>query len=303
MEMFGHLLLLSVLYMECLVGFTVNMIILTTIFMKWKTQRSLPTCDKILSHLAISRGLFFVSVIMGNLIFQFSPWLLQNDVMISILIIQTGFVFNSNLWIASVLCVFYCVRIVTYNCALCVFLRSRISTLVPWLVTAALVMSLISSLPLGWFGFDYKTQNTLNDSTGNKTENEFVIVPNFDNWFLILILGSFPPFLIFCVANFLLINFLLIHTRRMRNVTSHNLRSHFGALKSMSLFLVLQIIFFIFMSFSALGKFPQSKIFITVYWLFICFPSLFHSFFLFFSSNDLRKIFVSKCLSCIKSVP
>ncbi|KAG8550095.1 hypothetical protein GDO81_028875 [Engystomops pustulosus] len=299
MEIFTHLLLLSVLYMECLVGFTVNMIFLAAIFMKWKTQRSLPTCDKILSQLAISRGLYFFSVIMGNLIFHFFPWLLQNYIVLSIQYIQAMFMILISHWIAAILCVYYCVRIVTYNCALWVFLRSRISTLVPWLVAASVIVSLLSSLPLGWFGYDCKSQNISNYSAGSITGNGFVIVPNMDIWFLILILGSFPPFVIFCAANSLLIYFLLVHTKRMRNVTSQNLTSHFGALKSMSLFLVLQIMFYIFTSLSASGKFLRIKFVIPIYWIILCFFPLFHSFYLFFSSSDLRKILISKCLSFI----
>ncbi|KAG8550088.1 hypothetical protein GDO81_028869 [Engystomops pustulosus] len=134
--------------MACLVGFTVNLITVAANSMKWKSQRSLQTCDKIVSHLAISRGLYLVSVIFRISIFKFFPRLLKNYIFLSILYVLNMFLFHLSHWIVTVLCVFYCVRIVTYNCALCVFLRSRISTMVPWLVTTSLIMSLLSSLPL-----------------------------------------------------------------------------------------------------------------------------------------------------------
>ncbi|KAG8550092.1 hypothetical protein GDO81_028873, partial [Engystomops pustulosus] len=279
--------------MECLVGLIVNMMIVAANFLKWKSQRSLQTCDKILSYLAVSRGFFYCSVIMGNLIIIFVPQVQENYDVKSILYIQIGFTFNLSQWIASVLCVFYCVKIVSYNCALCVPLRSRISTVVPWLVAASLIMSFISNLPLGWYSYDHKTQNVLNGSTDNTTGKGFVMVSNFESRVLIFVVGSFPPFVIFCAANSLLIHFLLIHTRRMRNVTSQNLRSHFGALKSMSLFLVLQMMIFMLMGLIASGRFSHLTFLIHFDWIILCFPLLFHSFYLFFSSSELRKMFVS----------
>ncbi|KAG8550098.1 hypothetical protein GDO81_028878 [Engystomops pustulosus] len=188
--------------MECLVGFTINMMIVAANIMKWKSQKSLPTCDKILSYLAVSRVLYFVIIFIRVFISHFHSWPLQSTFVTLILFIQTIFLLFVSHWIVAILCVFYCVRIVTYNCALCVFLRSRISTLVPWLVTAALLMSFISSLPFGWYGY-YFLQNVSNASIGNNTDSGPSIITVINEQSLICAAGSFLPFIIFCGANFL----------------------------------------------------------------------------------------------------
>ncbi|KAG9468281.1 hypothetical protein GDO78_023094 [Eleutherodactylus coqui] len=247
-------ILTAVLHVMCLVGLTVNLIIVATHIMKWKSLKSLSTCDKILTSLAISRVLYLLCIIIRTSIFQFLPWLVQDIIVLPTLNILGMFVFYSSLWIATILCVFYCVKIATYNYKLFIFLKTRISTMVPWLIQASLVISLISSLLFGWYGYDLMPQNSSNKSTENVTSYGLLTVPISNNRFLIFAVGSFPPFLILCFANFLLIHFLLMHTRRMRsngsNIQRPNLQSHFSALKSMTLFVLLQIMFLICMSFT-----------------------------------------------------
>ncbi|KAG9470489.1 hypothetical protein GDO78_017639 [Eleutherodactylus coqui] len=275
------------------------MIIVATNVMKWKRLKSLQTCDKILSSLAISRGLYFLCIIIQNTIFLFLPWLMQNNVLLPILSILLMFIFYSSLWIATILCVFYCVKIVTYNYKLFVFLKTRISTIVPWLIQVSLLISLISSLPFGWQSSGLRVQIALNESIENMTDYREVVAEIFLSRFLVFALGSYPPFMIFCVANFLLIHFLLMHTRRMRSNASHvqspNLQSHFSALKSMSLFSLLQIMFLICTSLSMSSKLFFSKFPILIQ-IILCSPPTFHSLYMVASSSELRNILILTCL-------
>ncbi|XP_056419449.1 taste receptor type 2 member 39-like [Hyla sarda] len=238
MEFSTRWFLLAVFYMNCLVGFTVNMIIVVANLMKWKSLRSLPTYNKILSSLASSRALDFLNFVVQNSAYEFFPWLLKNNVVMLTLNIEIMLSFYNSLWLATLLCVFYCVKIVTYNYKLFIFLKTRISTMVPWLILSSLLISLISSLIYAWYSYDLKLQNLSNGSTGNITGYKLVTVPNSNIQFLLFSLGSIPPFIILCVSISLLIHFLLIHTRRMRSNESHiqspNLKSHFSALKSIT---------------------------------------------------------------------
>ncbi|KAG8550096.1 hypothetical protein GDO81_028876 [Engystomops pustulosus] len=291
--------LIVVLYVKCLIGFTVNMIMVATNVMKWKIRKSLPTSDKILSHLAISRGLYFVNIFIQISGVHFELWPRQKQFVPSILYILSMFLYYVSQWIATTLCVFYCVKIVSYNCALCLFLKSRISTMVPWLVTASLIMSFISSLPFGWYRNHLKTHKIFNTSSENNTNYGHDTTLDLMGQFLIFAAGSFPPFIIFCAANFLLICFLFMHTQRMKSNGSHvhnpNLKSHFGALKSMSLFLVLQILLFIGMNLFASGKFLQFQYPMLISWMVRCSPPLLHSIYLISASDDVRKVFTSMC--------
>ncbi|XP_056419474.1 taste receptor type 2 member 40-like [Hyla sarda] len=298
--------LLAVLYTECMVGLTVNMIMLAANLVKWKSLRSLQTCDKILSSLAISRGLYFLSITIRNSFYQFFPWLQQSNIMLSALYVQVMFMFYTTQWLVTLLCVFYCVKIVTYNYKLFIFLKTRISTMVPWLILSSLLISLISSLPYGWYGYnDLELHLLSNDSTGNMTVYQLVIVPNYDHRILIFALGNIPPFVIFCVSVSLLIHFLLIHTRQMRSNESHiqspNLKSHFGALKSMSLFLLLQIMYFIFMNLFTSGRFFHFAFLILLRWILLSSLSLLHSLYMISSSTEVIKMFTSMCFCHIRS--
>ncbi|CAN2390711.1 hypothetical protein PRIEUP_LOCUS748 [Pristimantis euphronides] len=151
-EMSIRYILNAVLSVKCLLGLTVNLIILAANFLKWKSLKSLHTCDKILSSLAISRSLYFIIILLWNFVFQFFPWLAHKNIVRSIRHIQTMFIFYSNNWITTILCVFYCVKIVTYNYKLFVFLKTMISTMFPRLIMVCLVISLFCSLPFGWYG-------------------------------------------------------------------------------------------------------------------------------------------------------
>ncbi|XP_069582967.1 taste receptor type 2 member 40-like [Ranitomeya imitator] len=235
MEGSVELILTALLFMKCLVGFTVNLILVAANFLKWKSRKSLQTSDKILSSLAISRLLCFLSMALWNFLFQVSPWLVENYIVVLTLYVVTMFVFYSSHWFATILCVFYCVKIVTYNCKLLFFLKTKIPTIVQWLILASLLISLISSLPFGWLGYDLRLQNLSNVSTENITEFRLVLLPKSIEQYIIFTVGSIPLFLLFCIANSLLIQFLLFHTRRMKSnespIQRPNLRCHFTALK------------------------------------------------------------------------
>ncbi|KAG9470486.1 hypothetical protein GDO78_017636 [Eleutherodactylus coqui] len=291
----------AVLHVSCLLGLTANLIIVAANIMKWKRLKSLPICDKILNSLAISRGLYFFSNIIWTSIFQIFPWLVQNNVVSSTVNILNMFMLNSSNWIATILCVFYCVKIITYNNKFFIFLKTRISTMLPWLFQASLLISLISSLPFNLHGFGLSGRVEFNGSIDNMTDYRVVTSQILLSRFLLYAVTYYPPFIIFCVANFLLIHFLLMHTRRMRYNGSHiqspNLESHFSALKTMTLFLLLQIMILICMCISISGKFLFSDLQILVP-IVECCPPLFHSLYMVASSSELRKMLT--CLGLLR---
>ncbi|XP_075123027.1 taste receptor type 2 member 39-like [Leptodactylus fuscus] len=247
--------LISVLYTVCLAGILVNTVILAAIFLKWKTQRCLPTYYKILICLLMSRSLHLLSYFFGYIISVFSSWSLLDTVFILPLTINLIILQFTNLWFATVLCVYYCVKITSYSWKLWILLKTKLSTLVPCLLLASLLISITSSLSFSFHALNLKPQNVMN---GTNMTGYNVAPINFQAQSLITLLGSCPPFLIFCITIFLLLHSLWTHTRRMRGSGSEfrspNLESHFSAVKSMSLFLFLQIIYFITLNFVLSGK-------------------------------------------------
>ncbi|XP_075197752.1 taste receptor type 2 member 40-like [Anomaloglossus baeobatrachus] len=230
---------LSVLYIECIVGIIMNFFIVAVNFMRWKTMRSFHIGDKILSSLATSRFLFIFNVFVS-----YHPplerfWANRNLQAMSTMAVVTAFLHSTNLWFATVLCVFYCVKITNYNWKFFIFLKDKMSTFFPRFLLVSLLISLSFSLPFGWCVFKPQIQNATNLTMENMTLSKVGVHENHHTMFLLFLAGSCPPFLIFLVANFLLLHSLWMHTRRMRNsgssFRSPNLESHFSAVKKVVL--------------------------------------------------------------------
>ncbi|XP_075718238.1 taste receptor type 2 member 40-like [Rhinoderma darwinii] len=210
------------------------------------------------------------------------------------------FLYYTNLWFATVLCVFYCVKITNYNWKFLNFLKTKISTLVRWLLLTSLMISVIFSLFYGCYIYGLLPQNVdseLHDS--HKNISEYVDNNDFDSHILfgMFFTGSIPPFFIFCVANFLLIHSLVTHTRRVRSsgsgFQSPNLESHLSAVKSMSFFLLLQIIFFLCMTVYNSGFLLDSKVLFFINSIVMCSSPVLHSLYIILSSSEMKKTVLS----------
>ncbi|KAM4043885.1 taste receptor type 2 member 40-like [Anomaloglossus baeobatrachus] len=287
----------SVLYIECIVGIIMNFFIVAANFMKWKTMRSLHIGDKILSSLATSRFLFLLNVFMNFVPPLDTFWANRNLQVMSAMSVVTTFLHSTNLWFATILCVFYCVKITNYNWNFLILLKNKMSTFFPRFLLVSLLISLFSSLPFGWCIFILQIQNLTNLAMENVTLPKVGVQENFHNMFLLFLTGSCPPFLIFLVADFLLLHSLWMHTRRMRNSTSSfrspNLESHFSAVKSMSLFLVLHILYFICSSVYFMSEVYDSGAEFSIISAVISSPPSLHSLYIISSNTQLKKIFIS----------
>ncbi|XP_070799776.1 taste receptor type 2 member 40-like [Pituophis catenifer annectens] len=118
--------------------------------------------------------------------------------------------FNAiTLWITTCLGVFYCVKIVNFTQPFLVKMKLRISNVVPHLLVAVMLVSLISALPFFW----------IEDHTQfyNNTESIHEMMPQMFLFSMLYILGTFPSFLIFLISSGFLIYSLVHHTKRMQN--------------------------------------------------------------------------------------
>ncbi|XP_073418040.1 taste receptor type 2 member 40-like [Dendrobates tinctorius] len=285
-----------VLYIQCFAGITVNLIIAAASINKWKTQNFFLTCDKILSCLVISRSLSIFNVFMVNFLYQFYPWIIQNFVVKAALLTNGIFLHYTDLWFATVLFVFYCVKITSYNWKFFIILKTKISILVPWFLLASLIIAISSSLPFGLYLYDLSFQDALNSSEELISENKVSKVENLYSQSLIVLAGSYPPFIIFMVANCLLVCSLWMHTRRMRSsgskFRSPNLECHVSAVKNMSFFLVLQMIYFLYINLLYSGSLRNNAELRAVSLIIICSLPFFHSLYMICSCREIKKALV-----------
>ncbi|KAM4043886.1 taste receptor type 2 member 39-like [Anomaloglossus baeobatrachus] len=270
----------------------VNIMILAFILRKWKTLQFRQTYFQILGCLSLSRAIYLLSMFFINVLFVFYPSAMLDNILRTILTIEIMFLSYTNLWFATILCVFYCVKITSYNFKFLIFLRKKISTGVPWFLLASLLLSASSSLPFGHYVYELAPKNLTNGEMVHTSLYNNEVTKNEQTPFLLYLVGSCPPLVIFCITICLLVHSLWIHTRRMRKLESGfgkpNLESHFNALKSMSLFFVLQMIFVIVIYVFLLGRLNSHNIWRLISSIINCFPPFFHSFYIISSNRELK---------------
>ncbi|MEE6511990.1 hypothetical protein FKM82_018895, partial [Ascaphus truei] len=293
---------LVLLWIEFILGITLNSFIVATTCMEWMTFKRLGTSDKILACLGLSRFFHQWGIMLHNIFRIHLPVLYAQMYFYAIFLVVTMFLKFSSLWFATVLCVYYCVKITNYNHSLFIYVKVRINKIVPWLLLASLLTSVASSLPLCWYIMN--GNNSKNSLLKNSTVQDIIVVQNHTKKEIVNGLGISLPFTIFCVATFLLIKSLWLHTRQMRSsgmgIRSPSLDTHFRVVKSMVFFLLLYIIFFSSMNVIFSKVLPIGSpwlVFLSI--LTSAYPFL-HSAVLIFYNKKLKQTLLNICHRAVK---
>lgn len=278
----------AILYAECFIGITLNVFIMVAHFIRWRKPKSLDLFDKILIGLGFARTLFLCHACLTYTLDIFFPSVMLN--IIATFLMGGMFLHFSNLCMTTSLCVYYCVKITSYSHPLFILMKTKISTLIQWFALIALPTCLACSLPFGWYVFTYQRHNSTSSSLENSTG--VVLYQNTSNQVIIFIVSSLPLMIIFYIAIYLLIRSLWMHTRQMKSGTSFqhpNLEAHFTAVKSMTLFLVCHILYFVCTCVMFAGELHNSnpwRLFNTVV---ICAQPCHHSAYIICSNRKLKK--------------
>ncbi|XP_075451204.1 taste receptor type 2 member 40-like [Ascaphus truei] len=210
----------------------------------------------------------------------------------------------SSLWFATVLGVYYCVKIANYNHSLFVYVKVRINKIVPWLLLASLLTSLASSLPFGWYAFNLNNSNLTNNLLQNSTEQEIIVVQNDTNRLIMYGLITSLPFIIVCVATFLLIKSLWMHIRQMRSsgmsIRSPSLDTHFRVVKIMVFFLLLYIILFSSTNVIISGVLPFGSPWLVFFSILTSASPFLHSAVLIFCNKKHKQTLLDICHRAVK---
>ncbi|XP_040285757.1 taste receptor type 2 member 40-like [Bufo bufo] len=264
-----------------------NAFIVIAIGIEWKKHRQLQSSDQILMCLALSRLSLLLMTLATNFLLTVFPHLQFHTNEFGM--VMRLFFSNTSIWFGTLLSVFYCMKISTYNHSLFMSVKTRISKFVPWLIVGSLLASLASSLPIGWCVF---TQNSLVSSNITLLAN----VLNFSNLFLIYNIGSSLPLVLCCVSVVLLMKYLWEHTRKMKESgTFHNptLESHFRVLRSMAFFFFLYVSYYIIVNLTTTGVVRHDSPWIILCSIFTSAIPVLHSAVLIFSNSKLRRAFQS----------
>ncbi|NXJ44601.1 T2R40 protein, partial [Spizaetus tyrannus] len=165
-------------------------------------------------------------------------------------IFKTVFMFlnYSSLWFAAWLSVFYCTKIASFTQSFFIWLKQRISSLVPWMLITSSLFSFATSLPFAWDVYDVHNFTAPLTMT-NSSERRVTMKASFFLLILLCNAGVALPLIVFVVSSILLIRSLWIHTRQMQNNATGfrdaSLEAHVGAIKSIFSFLILYVTYFI----------------------------------------------------------
>lgn len=152
----------------------------------------------------------------------------------SVTIFFWAFFNATTLWITTCLGIFYCVKIVNFSQPFLVKAKLRISSMIPHLLVAVVLVSLISALPFLWID-----DHSLSDNTEGVPEMRarmFLLS-------ILYILGTFPSFVIFLISSGFLIYSLAQHVKRMQNSSigfrDQRMDIHLKTTKILTSFLIL----------------------------------------------------------------
>uniref|UniRef100_A0A8C8VED3 Taste receptor type 2 n=1 Tax=Pelusios castaneus TaxID=367368 RepID=A0A8C8VED3_9SAUR len=224
------------LVVEFIVGITANGLMIVVNCSEWIRSRKLTCCDMILTSLGISRLFLQCMIFINNFLFAifYVLWTYLNIL---------------SLWFATWLSVFYCVKIANFSHPLFLWLKCRISGLMPQLLMGSLLVSLVSCLPSVYTFQENYTGNSTNILFGNTTV-ECTYRGHLSSGLTVMaMLGYSFPFFIFIVAALLLITSLWRHNKRMEKHASSSrdtiAKAHVSAVKGLISFIFFYISYFV----------------------------------------------------------
>nr|BDF92181.1 taste receptor type 2 member 810 [Ornithorhynchus anatinus] len=211
---------------------------------EWVRSRELPPCDKIVASLGASRFfMHWMSTLNGICILVSPRSYCSTNVFYSgiLWILLNLFSF----WFAAGLSVFYCLKIATFTHPLFLWLKQKISRMVPWLLIGSILVSCVSTLP---FIIHYSTNDTWKNKSRNSTET---VAKTFQS-LKILPLIFIPlcvPFLLLLISSVLLTTSLWRHLKAMQHhgpgLQDCSTKAHTCALTTLASFLSFYVWYFI----------------------------------------------------------
>ncbi|XP_039386733.1 taste receptor type 2 member 1-like [Mauremys reevesii] len=287
---------LIILGIEFITGIIANGLIIIVNCTEWIRSRKLTCCDMILTSLGISRFFIQWTMFVHN-IFALSPVMNGECAIQRNLYIFSMYLNTLSLWFATWLSVFYCVKIANFSQPLFLWLKQRISGLVPQLLMSSLLVSLVTCL----FSVNVIGRKYIGNSTNNLSGNTRVEcshnVNSSSGLVILYMLGYSFPFFIFVVSAVLLIISLWRHTKRMEKNTSISrdtiTEAHVSVIKGLIAFIFFYISYFVATVLFLLQIFAHTSLYFTWFCVVVvaAYPSG-HSVILILGNPKLKRVAV-----------
>ncbi|XP_074064644.1 taste receptor type 2 member 1 [Macrotis lagotis] len=223
---------------QFLVGIMANAIIVIVNGLECIKRKSIISYNFLLTCLGIFRIFLLMLIFATQVVFFFA---------LELYVDHRSFIFfffinEVNLWLTTYLCVFYCIKIANIVCPIFVWLKMRLSRLVPWWILGSLLFSSAISICHNSMYWSKAREELRRILVGNAT-TQFLFQYMFP--VPILVVGLAIPLCVFNAASFLLIYSLCRHIRQIKNTATGfrdpRTAAHIRALKSVFSFLILYI--------------------------------------------------------------
>ncbi|KAM6203100.1 taste receptor type 2 member 16-like [Rhynchocyon petersi] len=264
-----------------------NSVIVAVLGREWVQVKRLSPLDMILISLGISK----LCLQCISMWYNFHSYFHYDYVCLYVGVIW-NFANTTTFWFNSLLAVFYCAKVSSFTHPIFLWLKWRISRLVPWLLLGSLLISFGLNIPFAIANQEW-SQRPVRSSSRNITmpENlnlfqQYIGVPH---QIIILVV----PFLLFLASTIMLIASLLKHLEQMQyHSTGHcytSMKIHSTALKSLAIFLIFFTSYFLTVFISITGSLFKKNYWYWVWEAVIYTISCIHSTSLMLSSPTLRK--------------
>ncbi|KAG8433583.1 hypothetical protein GDO86_017771 [Hymenochirus boettgeri] len=234
--------------LEHIVGSFMNSYVVFVLLLDYFKRRKMSTIDKILVALSIS-NIYFACIMCVNLLTS-TLWvqIYSNLHIKQIIFVLTMDAIVSSTWLTACLCVFYFMKIKTFSSGLLVWMKMKISTIIPWFLLFSEVISLgcsfltmlpsvIGQRPLDNTSFVYSVNKTSEASGANY------------GFMTIAFFSVCVPLLTIIGTTVSTVFSLYLHSRRMeKNMgSSNNVAAHRSVVWMMTHLLFLYIIIYLVM--------------------------------------------------------
>ncbi|KAJ6667702.1 hypothetical protein lerEdw1_016023 [Lerista edwardsae] len=241
-------------------GFTSNAFIIAVIVIEWAKSRSLNSSELLLLSLGMSNICSTVSV-MAAVYWEHHN--LRNFFMSRVTYIFVSIALLSRFWFTAWLCVFYCIKIVNCTHSLFLWCKQRISWLLPWILVASAVISVLSSVLAFQFVPVRLQSNTTVNITGIVHEElEITVLSSYQIFFLVV--GSSCPLLVVLLCCIFIVASLYRHVCQMTGKESSfrnpQTEAHFKAAGTVLFLLFLYLSFYIAQTLVAMGRIEDNTI-------------------------------------------
>ncbi|XP_010305529.2 taste receptor type 2 member 9 [Balearica regulorum gibbericeps] len=287
--------------LQAFAGMWINAFIVCVLCITWVKKKSFNSNEKILLFLGCSRFWYLCITWVYTIFSIIYPWCFYVHPIPQIFVAIQSFLNCSNLWVSACLCVFYCIKIANFRHNFFIYLKVRIDRMVPWLLLASVLLSLIICILV----FDLTNEvrgNILNSTTpGNFWELSVKTDDHLFATFFISGFGFATAFLTVICSALLLLFSLWRHKRKMQTKSAKNLSvdAHMKAMKSILSFSFIYSINFMCLVLTLIYSTKKEN---PVLFLILVFQYVFpvvHSLTLIFSNPKLEKTLL-KILSCVK---